>query len=95
MNELFLNSCNRDFIHRLNEMEKKFKKDCQSEIERCELVARLRQYLEKVSIFTNIEFIENIPKQIRNHLQQCMKEDLPLPVPQTVFDRVSGDLFQL
>ncbi len=60
MNGLFLNSCNRDFIHRLNEMEKKFKKDCQLEIERSEMVARLRQYLEKVSIFTNIEFIVNI-----------------------------------
>jgi len=57
MNNLFIKYFYRDFIHRLNEVEKKLKVDCQLDIERSAIIARLRQYLEKVSIYSKIEFL--------------------------------------
>jgi len=41
-------------------MEKKLKNDCQLNIERCAIIARLRRYLENVSISTKMKFVLNI-----------------------------------
>jgi hypothetical protein len=74
MNYLFVNYCNRDFLYRLNEMENKLKDDCQLDIERAAIIARLRLYLEQVNIYTKIKYLFNICYRMRNYFEIfCVK----------------------
>ena len=42
---------NRNFNRRLDEMERKLRGECQLDIERCAMIARLRCYLREVSFY--------------------------------------------
>ena len=87
--------CNRDFIHRLDAIVRKLSDKCQLDSERCPMVARLRFYLNKVSVyeretlssaylFQHGEVFKEILKNIKKHLHECMCE-VPLPsAPQSV-----------
>jgi hypothetical protein len=68
MNYLILKYCIRDFIHLLSKMEEKLKDDCQLNCERCPMVTRLRRYLEKVSIYSRIQFVLNIRYRMGTYL---------------------------
>ncbi len=65
MNYLFSVYFNRDFIDRLNVMEQKLKDDCQYDIERAAIIARLRRYLQEVNIYRKIDFMLNICYRMR------------------------------
>ncbi|CAF4972178.1 unnamed protein product, partial [Rotaria sp. Silwood1] len=71
----------KDFIAQLDDDEKTLTNKTQVDIERCIMIARLREYLEK-----NNDVFQNILNQIKKHLHEGMCENSSMPVPQSEND---------
>ncbi|CAF4445397.1 unnamed protein product [Rotaria sp. Silwood2] len=67
-----------DFICQLDNDEKNLNDKTQIDIERCIMIARLREYLQK-----NSEVFQNILNKIQGHLYEYMCENQAIPIPKT------------
>ncbi|CAF3730098.1 unnamed protein product [Rotaria sordida] len=67
-----------DFITQLDDNEKNLSDKSQVDIERCIMIARLREYLKK-----NKELFQNILNQIQGYLYDFMRENPSVPLPKT------------